>query len=422
MKQIGNYRWRICGLLFVITTINYIDRQVIGLLAPHLQEIFQWTEKDYSFIIMAFQIAYAIGLLVTGRFLDRFGVKIGYSLAVVVWSVAAGAHALASSVIGFALARFGLALGESANFPAAIKTVSEWFPKKERAFATGLFNSGSTIGAILAPLLVPWLAVHWGWQWAFIITGSLGIIWLVFWLRFYRPPHELKGLSKSELDYIESDREPDIKVSIPWSKLFTYRQTIGICLGRFVTDPIWWFFLYWLPKYLNTEHGIDLQAMGLPLVIIYAVSSMGGIGGGWLSSHLIKMGRSIDYARKTSILIVALMVVPIFFLSYFSNLWIAVVLISLATAAHQGWASNIFTIVSDIYPKNMVGSMTGLAGFSGAIGGIVFSPVVGLILDATHSYYLIFAIASCAYLLAWVFLKVFIPKIEPLKINDTEQA
>ena len=415
MKQTGNYRWRICGLLFFATTINYIDRQVIGLLAPQLQEIFQWTEKDYGYIIMAFQIAYALGLLVSGRFLDKFGVRIGYSLAVGIWSLAAGAHALASSVTGFAAARFGLALGESANFPAAIKTVSEWFPKKDRAFATGLFNSGSTIGAILAPLLIPWMAIHWGWQWAFIITGLLGIVWLACWLPVYRPPQKTKSLSGAELDYIESDREPEVKVSIPWSKLLTYRQTIGICLGRFVTDPIWWFFLYWLPKYLSAEHGIEIQAMGLPLIIIYTVSSMGGIGGGWLSSQLIKSGRSIDSARKTSILIVALMVVPIFFLNWFSNLWVAVALISLAAAAHQGWASNIFTVVSDIYPKNVVGSMTGLAGFAGAIGGIVFSPLVGFILDATHSYYLVFAIASCAYLLAWVFLKIFIPKIEPVE-------
>ena len=414
MKTTNNYRWRICGLLFFATTINYIDRQVIGILAPQLQEIFQWSEKDYSFIIMSFQIAYAIGLLVTGRFLDKFGVKTGYSLAVGLWSLVAGVHALASSVIGFAAVRFGLALGESANFPAAIKTVAEWFPKKERAFATGVFNSGSTIGAILAPALIPWLVIHWGWQWAFIITGALGVVWLICWLPFYRSPREAKGISAAELIHIESDSEREVLVSIPWTKLLTYRQTIGICLGRFVTDPIWWFFLYWLPKYLSAEHGIDLQTMGVSLIIIYAVSSLGGIGGGWLSSQFIKAGRSVDFARKTCILIVGLMVTPIFFLTSFSNLWVAVALISLATAAHQGWASNIFTVVSDIYPKNAVGSMTGLAGFAGAIGGIVFSPLVGFILDATHSYYIVFAIASCAYLLAWVFLKIFIPQIKSL--------
>ena len=416
MKHAGKYRWRICALLFTATTINYIDRQIIGILAPQLQEAFQWTEKGYGYIIMAFQIAYALGMLASGRFLDKFGVKIGYSLAMVIWSLATGLHALASTVAGFAAARFGLAMGQSANFPAAIKTVSEWFPKKERAFATGLFNSGSNVGAIIAPILVPWLAIQWGWKMAFVITGALGFVWLIFWLPVYRQPREVKELSKGELEHIESDNEPEIKVSIPWVKLLTYRQTIGICLGRFLTDPIWWFFLFWLPKYLFSGYGINLQTLGLPLIIIYTVSSIGGIGGGWLSSQFIKSGRSIDYARKTSILIVALMVVPIFFLSYFSSLWIAVLLISLATAAHQGWASNIFTVVSDIYPKNVVGSMTGLAGFAGAIGGIVFSPLVGFILDATQSYYIVFAIASCAYLLAWFFLKLFIPEIKPLKI------
>jgi len=418
MKKIGNYRWRICGLLFAATTINYINRQTIGILAPELHNVFEWTEKDYGYIIMSFQIAYALGLLLSGRFLDKFGVKIGFTLAMGIWSLATGLHALCSTVIGFSAARFGLAIGQSANFPAAIKTVSEWFPKKERAFATGVFNAGSTIGAIIAPIVVLWLAIQWDWKWAFIITGSLGFLWLLLWLPFYRPPREIKDLSEGELEHIESDNEPEVKVSIPWVKLLTYKQTIGICLGRFLTDPIWWFFLYWLPKYLSSEHSIDLQALGLPLIIIYAVSSMGGIGGGWLSSQFIKSGRSIDFARKTSILIVALMVVPVFFLSYFSNLWIAVALISLATAAHQGWASNIFTVVSDIYPKKVVGSMTGLAGFAGAVGGVLFAPLVGFILDATQSYYIVFAIASCAYLLAWLSLKIFIPRIEPIVVSE----
>jgi ACS family hexuronate transporter-like MFS transporter len=409
-----NYRWRICGLLFFATTINYIDRQVISLLAPQLQEIFDWSEKDYGYIIMAFQIAYAIGLLITGNFLDKFGVRIGYSIAMFVWSIAAGAHAFASTVITFASARFGLALGESANFPAAIKTVSEWFPKKERAFSTGIFNSGSTIGAIIAPVLIPFLAVTFGWQSAFLLTGLLGIIWLFFWIPIYKSPGKAAKLSTEELQYIRSDKEIETSVFIPWLKLLTYRQTTGICLGRFVTDPIWWFFLYWLPKYLNAKHGLDIQGLGLPIVIIYLVSSVGGIGGGWLSSYFIKIGKSVDFARKTTILIFALLAVPVFLLSYFSNLWLAVALISLATSAHQAWASNIFTVVSDIYPKNAVGSVTGLAGFSGAIGGIIFSPLVGLILDRTGSYFVVFSIAGCAYLLAWLCLKIFIPKIEPM--------
>ena len=413
----NGYRWRICALLFFATTINYIDRQVLSILAPDLQKIFEWSEKDYGYIIMSFQIAYAAGLLLTGRFLDKFGVRIGFSIAITVWSVAAATHAWASSVMSFAAARFGLALGESANFPASIKAIAEWFPKKERALATGLFNSGATIGAIIAPLLIPFLAVTLGWQSAFIITGLLGFVWLIFWIRIYKSPDKVSMVSKMELEHIRSDREPEPKSSIPWMKLLSYKQTLGICIGRFVTDPIWWFFLYWLPKYLSEQHGLNIQGLGIPLIIIYTASSMGGIGGGWLSSRFIKMGKSIDFARKTTILIVALMVMPMFLLSYFPSLPLAILLISLATAAHQGWASNIFTVVSDIYPKNVIGSVTGLAGFAGAVGGIIFSPVVGFILDATGNYRIIFAIVSCAYLMAWLSLKILVPKIEPLDIG-----
>jgi ACS family hexuronate transporter-like MFS transporter len=408
------YRWSICGLLFFATTINYIDRQVLSILAPLLQTEFGWSEKDYGYIIMAFQIAYAIGLLFTGRFLDKFGVRIGYSIAMVVWSFAAAGHALASSVLSFASARFGLALGESANFPAAIKTVAEWFPKKERALATGIFNSGSTVGAIIAPLLIPFLAVTFGWQAAFIATGALGFIWLVFWVLFYKTPE--KAASDKELAHILSDKEPEQTVtSVPWKKLLSHKQTLGICLGRFLTDPIWWFFMYWLPKYLSEQLGLDLQGLGIPLIIIYTMSSVGGIGGGWLSSHFIKSGKSIDFARKTTILIVAFMVMPVFLLSWIPSLALAIVLLSMATAAHQGWASNIYTVVSDIYPKNAIGSMTGLSGFAGAIGGIIFSPLVGWILQSTGNYQIIFAIASVAYLLAWFSLKIFIKRIEPLE-------
>ena len=410
----GGYRWRICALLFFATTINYIDRQVLSILAPDLQRIFEWSEKDYGYIIMSFQIAYAAGLLLTGRFLDKFGVRIGFSIAIVVWSLAAAAHAWASSVLSFAAARFGLALGESGNFPASIKAVAEWFPKKERALTTGLFNSGSTIGAILAPLLIPFLAVTFGWQSAFIITGLLGFVWLIFWIRMYQSPDKVSMVTQKELEHIRSDTATETTTSIPWIKLLGYRQTLGICIGRFVTDPIWWFFLYWLPKYLSEQHGLNIQGLGIPLIIIYTASSIGGISGGWLSSQFIKIGKSIDFARKTTILIVALMVTPMFLLSYYPSLPLAILLISLATAAHQGWASNIFTVVSDIYPKNAIGSVTGLAGFAGAVGGIIFSPLVGFILDATGNYRIIFAIVSCAYLIAWLSLKIFIPKIEPL--------
>lgn len=412
----NNYRWSICGLVFFATTINYIDRQVLSILAPHLQVVLGWSEKDYGYIVMAFQIAYAVGLLFTGRFLDKFGVRIGYSIAMVVWSIAAGCHSLASSVISFATARFGLALGESANFPAAVKTVTEWFPKKERALATGLFNSGSTVGAILAPALIPYLCITFGWQSAFIFTGLLGFIWLVFWWFGYKKPEE--KASEKELIHILSDNEPEKVAVIPWLSLLKHRQTIGICIGRFVTDPIWWFFLNWLPKYLSGQLGVDLRGLGLPLIIIYTVSSIGGIGGGWLSSFLIRKGKSNDYARKTTILIAACMVLPVWLLVYFPSLPLAIVIISLATAAHQGWASNIYKIVSDIFPKNVVGSMIGLTSFAGAVGGIIFAPTVGWILELTGNYQIIFFIAGVAYFVAYLSLKIFVPEIKAIKTEN----
>ncbi|MDR3218259.1 MAG: MFS transporter [Dysgonamonadaceae bacterium] len=408
------YKWIICALLFFATTINYIDRQVLSILAPELQQIFGWTEKDYGYIVMAFQIAYAIGLLFTGRILDRFGVRIGYAVAMVIWSLSAASTAFARSLFGFTAARFSLALGESANFPAAIKTVTEWFPKKERAFATGLFNSGSTIGAIVAPLLIPFLALRFGWQMAFIATGSIGLVWLIFWVIFYKMPSK-NDISPEErvVTHVDVDN-PQTEKSVSWIGLLAHKQTLGICLGRFVTDPVWWFFMYWLPKYLSDNLGLNIQGLGIPLIIIYTVSSVGGIGGGWLSSYFIRKGKSVDFARKTSILIMAFMVMPIFLLTWFQSLPAAIIFISLATAAHQGWASNIYTIVSDIYPKNAVGAMTGLTSFAGAIGGIVFAPSVGWILQTTGNYHIVFGIASVAYLLAWFSLKIFVKRIEPV--------
>lgn len=414
MGKIGSYRWRIVALLFFATTINYLDRQVLGILAPGLQKEFAWTESDYGLIIASFQAAYAIGLLTTGSLLDRIGIRLGYTLAVVVWSAAAMIHAFAGSAFSFALARFGLGLGESGNFPAAVKTVREWFPKKERALATGLFNSGSNIGAIAAPLLVPLIALQWGWQWAFIVTGALGFIWLAFWIPIYRNPGKHPGLQAAELAYILHDeREKEEKV--PWKNMFFYRQTLGITLSLFFTAPIWWFFLYWLPKFLYTNHGINLTEIGLPLVCIYLVSDAGAILGGWLSSYMVKRGMDPIRARKRSILILAFLVVPIFFAAFTSNLWVAVILIAVAAFAHQGYASNIFTIISDIYPKSAVGSMVGLSLFAGSIGGVIFSSAVGFVLDHTGNYYLIFSFASLAYLLSWLFLKIFVPDTKTIK-------
>jgi len=419
MNKTGAYRWRIVALLFFATTINYIDRQVIGILKPYISEDLGWSETDYGYIVTAFQIAYAIGLITTGRFLDKFGTRIGYLWAIVVWSVAAMAHAAARGVISFASARFALGLGESANFPAAIKCVAEWFPKKERAFATGLFNSGSTVGAIIAPVIVSGISIALGWQWAFIITGSLGFIWIIFWLAYYNVPEKHPKLSKEELQFIIQDKvEGETEKNIKWIDLFRYRQTIAICSTRFISDWVWWFFLFWIPDFLSKTHGINLREVVLPLIIIYAISSIGGIGGGWISSKFIKMGKSINFARKTTILICALIVLPVMLVSQISNLWIAVILISLAAAGHQGWAANIFTIVSDIYPKKAVGSMTGLSGFAGAVGGALSASFVGLILESTASYFLIFLVASSVYLINWLIIKTVIRDIKPIDIYD----
>jgi len=416
-NKIGNYRWRIVVLLFFASTINYIDRQVLGILAPQLTETFGWSESDYGFIIMAFQMAYAIGLISMGTLLDKIGTRLGFIIAISLWSLAGMAHAAARSVFSFALARFALGIGESANFPAAIKTVAEWFPKKERALATGIFNSGPNVGAILVPLLIPAIALKWGWQWAFIITGALGFVWLLFWIPMYRKPESDKRLTESErMHILQDDTGPEME-KLPWRKIISYKQTWGICLARFLTDPIWWFFLYWLPKFLNSNYNIDLTHIGLPLIVIYVVSIGGSLSGGFTSSWLINRGMNPVKARKNTIFFMALLVVPLFFASFTANVWLAVLLISMATFAHQGYAANIFTIVSDIFPKNAVGSVTGLAGFSGAVGGILFSAAVGLILEFTGSYYVIFGIASVAYLLCWLSLHLLVPDHQKIQIQ-----
>ena len=413
----GNYRWRIVALLFFATTINYIDRQVIGILKPFISNDLGWSESGYGYIVTAFQIAYAIGLVTTGRILDRFGTRIGYLWAIVVWSIAGMAHAAARGVASFATARFALGLGESANFPAAVKSVAEWFPKKERALATGLFNSGSTVGAIIAPVIVSAISLALGWQWAFIITGSLGFLWIAFWLAYYHVPEKHPKVSKPELQYIIQDKDKtEYGNMIKWIHLFKYRQTAAICATRFISDWVWWFFLFWTPDFLSKTHGINIQEVVLPLIVIYAVSSIGGIGGGWISSKLIAIGKKIDFARKTSILICALIVLPVMLVSRITNMWLAVMLISFAAAGHQGWASNIFTIVSDIYPKQAVGSMVGLSGFTGAIGGALSATFVGLILESTGSYFLIFFVASSVYMLNWLILKLSIREIKPVEI------
>ena len=416
----GKYRWKVVALLFFATTINYIDRQVVGILKPFIAGDLGWSEADYGFIVTAFQVAYAIGLLVTGRFLDKYGTRVGYLWAVIVWSIAGMAHAAARGVTSFMAARFFLGLGESANFPAAVKSVTEWFPAKERAFAIGLFNSGSTVGAILAPIIVSGITVAFHWRLAFLITGALGFIWIIFWIIYYEHPTKQKRLIKEEFDFINED-DSNIQLNnnskdITWLQLFKHKQTVAICVTRFISDWVWWFFLFWIPAFLFKTEGINIQELVLPLIIIYTVSSIGGIGGGWISSEFIKSGKSIDFARKTTILMSAILVLPLMFISQTNNLWILVSLIAFAAAGHQSWASNLFAMISDIYPKKNVGSVMGISGFAGAIGGALSATFVGLVLQITHSYTIIFVIASVVYILNWLIIKIFIPKITPVQI------
>ncbi len=411
-KPGGHYRWTICALIFFATTINYIDRHVISILKQTLMNEGIFGEAEYGFIVMAFQAAYAIGLVATGRLMDMLGTKLGYAAALIVWSFAAMGHALAKTAFGFGFWRFSLGLGEAGNFPAAIKTVAEWFPKKERALATGIFNAGTNVGAVVAPVLVPIIVVKWGWQKAFIFTGALGFIWLIFWFWLYEKPRQQKRLSAAELAYIESDpADPPEKIS--WLKLMSYRETWGFAIGKFLTDPIWWFYLYWIPGFLQKQYSLnlDVKELGLPLIIIYVLADVGSIGGGWLSSFFIKRGWTINKGRKMAMLICALAVTPIIIATQHVSLWVAVGLLGLATAAHQGWSANIFTTASDMFPRKVVGSVVGFGGMAGSVGGMIFSASAGFILEFTGSYYSLFFIAGSAYLIALAIFQSIVPNI-----------
>jgi ACS family hexuronate transporter-like MFS transporter len=413
---IGRYRWRICALLFFATTINYMDRQVLGILAPTLQTSIGWNEIQYGYIVTAFQAAYAIGLLVMGGVIDRIGTRIGYAVAISVWSLAAMGHALANSVMGFATARFMLGLGESGNFPAAIKTVAEWFPKKERALATGIFNAGANVGAIIAPLTVPWITIHLGWRYAFVFTGLFSATWLVIWLTTYRPPEKHGKLGNEELAYIRSDEVENIS-KVPWARLLPHRQTWAFTIAKFMTDPIWWFYLFWVPKFLNAKHGLSLAQLGLPLVAIYVMADVGSIGGGWLSSAFLKRGWSVNRSRKTAMLICALCVVPIMFASSVSGTWSAVALLGLATASHQGFSANLFTLVSDMFPRRAVASVVGIGGFGGAVGGMLIATLTGALLQLTGRYFPVFVLAGSSYLLALLVIHLLSPRLETANID-----
>ena len=425
-RKVGNYRWVVVVLLFFATTINYLDRQVIGLLKPTLELAFGWTETDYSYIVMAFSAAYALGLLLFGRFIDKVGTKLGYALSIVVWSVAAIFHAAARSTFGFGVARAALGLGEAGNFPAAIKAVAEWFPKKERALATGIFNSGANIGAVVAPIMVPAILAAYGWEAAFWITGAIGFVWLVFWWFYYEVPSRQKRITDSEMAYIHSDNEPveqETEESIGWGKLFRLRQTWAFIVGKLLTDPIWWFFLFWLPSYFASTFAIDLKKPSLHLVIVYTATTVGSIGGGYLSSYFIKKGWPVFKARKVAMLIFALCVVPIMAAKYTTDVWVAVGLISLAAAAHQAWSANIFTTASDMFPKRAVSSVVGIGGMAGSVGGILFPLIVGWILDTykasgdiVEGYNLIFLICGFAYVVAWLLMHLLTPKMREVQL------
>ncbi|MBZ0089518.1 MAG: MFS transporter [Thermoanaerobaculia bacterium] len=411
-QRIGHYRWLICALLFFATTINYVDRQVIGVLAKELEKIIGWSEIEYGNITAAFQAAYAVGLILTGKLIDRFGVKVGYAVALTIWSLAGMITAFARTPLQFGLCRSLLGLGEAGNFPAAIKSVAEWFPKRERALATGIFNAGTNVGAVIAPPAVAWIFVQFGWQWAFVLTGAIGLVWLAFWLPIYRQPEEHPKVTAAELAHIQSD-PPDPPGKTPWLRLIPYRQASAFAIAKFMTDPIWWFYLFWTPKFLSEKHHLDLSSIPLPLIVIYLIADVGSIGGGWLSSSLIKRGWSVNRARKTAMLLCALAVTPVVSVSWIESLWPAVLLIGLAAAAHQGWSANVFSTVSDTFPRQAVASVVGIGGMAGSVGGIMLSVLTGAVLQRSPGDYTVnFFIAGTTYLVALVILHLLAPRLE----------
>ena len=426
-QAIGKYRWTICGLLFFATTINYIDRSVISFLKVTFTDIFRWNDADYANVELAFKISYAAGLLMAGRFIDKVGTKAGYAISLVVWSLASIGHALVRTVVGFITARSVLGVSEAGNFPAAIKTVAEWFPKKERAFATGIFNSGANIGAVAAPLTVPFIVKAWGWQWAFIITGTFGLVWLIFWFIYYEVPQKQRRLKQPEFDYIHSDidEKNDTREQRPrlsWPTLLGYRQTWAFSIGKFLTDPVWWFYLFWLPDFLDSQYGITGTGVVLPVALVYTLSTIGSIGGGWLPLYMIRRGTPTFRARKTSMLIYAVMVTPIIFAQILGNtsMWFAIIIIGIAAAAHQAWSANIFTTVSDMFPKNSTASVTGIGGMFGALGGILLTWLVQKSLfvhfrsigKIETAYYIMFILCGTAYIAAWLIMHFLVPRMK----------
>ena len=433
---IGRYRWTICGLVFFATTVNYLDRAVISLLKPYIALAFHWDKiaeiENYANIEIAFKFAYAFGMIGAGRLIDKLGTRIGYALSTFLWSLAAIAHAFATGTIGFGIARIFLGVFESGNFPAAIKATAEWFPKKERAYATGIFNSGSNIGAIIAPISVPWIAEHWGWQVAFIITGAIGFVWLILWFIYYEIPSKQRRLSAAEFTYIHSDQEKQdhdvVQEKVSWGKLLKYKQTWAFAIGKFLTDPVWWFYLFWLPDFLGKQYGLKGTEVSLPVAAVYIIASFGSVYGGYLPMSLINKGWPVFKARKTSMLIYAFFVIPVVFVQIAGtvNMWFAVGLIGLAAAAHQAWSANIFTTVSDMFPKKATASVTGIGGMFGGIGGIVLTLLIQKRMFVYYEgigqiktgYYIMFFICGAAYLSAWLIMHYLVPKMKPIDLDN----
>lgn len=456
--KLGNFRWRICALVFFATTINYLDRNVLGLLKPTLETEFHWTESDYANVVMAFQLAYALGLLFIGGLVDMFGTKKGYAVSLLGWSFAAIGHGFATTTFGFGVARAALGVTEAGNFPAANKTIGEWFPKKERSFATGLYNSGANVGAIVAPLTVPFIGLYWGWEWAFILTGAVGLLWLFFWQKDYSSPDEKLAqgkLSQAEYDYIHSDKDEVVEKGTDeqtkdgaakmWCKLLKYRQTWSFFFGKFFTDPIWWFYLFWLPSFIDGDNQIKIEAfkklnpdasaeliaqsvntisMPIALAVIYTISTLGSVYGGWIPKYLMNKGMNPSKARKLTMFMIAL--IPLFVLSASTlgkiNAWYAVLIIGLACAAHQAWSANIFTTVSDMFPKKAIASVTGIGGMAGAAGGLLIAWGAGRILDyykaldnIGNGYAIMFIICAVAYLVAWIVMQILVPRFKQIK-------
>ena len=406
----SNMRWWICGLLLVAMAINYVHRQTIGILKPELMADFKIDERGYADLVFWFQVAYAIGYVSFGGIIDRVGSRIGYAVAFTVWCIAHMFTGLATNVFQLTMARFALGIGESSSFPASIKSIALWFPQKERAQAVGIFNAGAAIGAIIAPMLVPIITLMWGWRSSFLVTGAVALIWVVFWLRIYKNPRDHKAVNEAEITLIESDPADNIK-QIPWTKLLFTKETWAYALGKFLIDPVWWFYLFWLPGFLRKEHNVSVLEFGPMLVVIYLISDIGSVGGGWLSSQFIKSGMSVNMARKITLLIAALCVLPVLLVDGEKDVWMAVIYLGIATAAHQAFSANLYTLPSDTFPRAAVGSVIGIGGAVGAIGGMIFSKVAGEVLETTHSYYFLFLIAGGAYLAALLVIHFLSPKL-----------